>query len=74
MGIQTKFDMKVFLFLLDRDLSIDLLNTVSGCKEEIWMLCARCSGSTSSIEKVHQMVSLLVQRAYSFEILLYARD
>lgn len=53
--------MKLLLFLVDRDLSIDLLNTVDGCEEEIWMLCARCSGSTSSIDKVHQMVSLLVR-------------
>lgn len=44
--------------ILVRDLSIDLLGAVEGCQDELWMLCARSSGSGCVIDKVHQMVIL----------------
>lgn len=51
---------------LARDLSIDFLKCAEGSNDELWMLCARCSGSISVIENVHQLVSvfLLLRRLF----------
>lgn len=51
---------------LARDLSIDFLKCAEGFNDELWMLCARCSGSISVIENVHQLVSvfLLLRRLF----------
>ena len=52
-----KFNLEMFLSpYLVRDLSIDLLNIVDSCQDELWMLCARCSASSSIIDKVYSMV------------------
>ncbi|XP_028402254.1 WD repeat-containing protein 17-like [Dendronephthya gigantea] len=40
------------------NLSVDLLNIVDGCQDELWMLCARCPSPTAVIENVHRMAGI----------------
>lgn len=55
----------ICLFFDNRDLAIELLKIVGGCEDELWMLCARSSGTDEVIDQIHERVIL---RTYALQL------